>query len=81
MCPYLEGTLNRFAAAPGSTKGALLVSVVWMVLFVISLLVAKMRVLRRVGLAFLSLYFLYIGYQLLAAYSGTIKLCLPNFCL
>jgi Ca2+/Na+ antiporter len=81
MCPYLEGTLNRFASAPGSTKGALLVSVVWMVLFVISLLVAKMRVLRRVGLAFLSLYFLYIGYQLLAAYSGTIKLCLPNFCL
>merc|ERR1712070_852613 len=37
MCPFWEGTNNSFGSTPGSTKGAVLVTFIWMVIFAVTL--------------------------------------------
>jgi K+-dependent Na+/Ca+ exchanger-like protein len=69
LCPYLEGTNNEFALSPGSTKGAVLVAFVWMVLFVISLVFGQMTITKVPAYLMFGLYGLYILYEYVNAFA------------
>lgn len=83
LCPFWEGTSNEFGKASGSTKGALLLALGWVVLFLVTMALSKQTIHRGVGYLMLAIYIVYILYQLLAAYGVPLKVCFPslNFCI
>lgn len=68
LCPFWQGTNNHFGRAPGSTKGAILVSLLWMVFFTATLVVNRMRIGKPAAMAMFGMYAGYIGYQCLTAF-------------
>ena len=83
LCPFWEGTNNAFGSAAGSTKGAILVTFVWAVIFMAAMLIFRARINRPVAFVFLALYLLYIVYQFVAAFVPHFALCIPawNICI
>jgi Ca2+/Na+ antiporter len=72
LCPYWEGTGSAFHAAPGSTKGCLLLSLIFMVIFTLQLIVCKGKVPKWAGRIYLAIYAGYILYQILAAFIDSV---------
>ena len=72
LCPYWEGTGSAFHAAPGSTKGCLFMSLIFMVIFTLQLIVCKGKVPKWAGRIYLAIYAGYILYQILAAFIDSV---------
>ena len=72
LCPYWEGTGSAFHAAPGSTKGCLFLSLIFMFIFTLQLIVCKGKVPKWAGRFYLVFYAGYILYQILAAFIGSV---------
>jgi hypothetical protein len=72
LCPYWEGTGSAFHAAPGSTKGCLFLSLIFMVIFILQLIVCKGKVPKWAGRIYLAIYAGYILYQILAAFIDSV---------
>ena len=72
LCPYWEGTGSAFHAAPGSTKGCLFLSLIFMFIFTLQLIVCNGKVPKWAGRFYLVFYAGYILYQILAAFIGSV---------
>ena len=83
LCPFWEGTNNDYGSSPGSTKGAVLLSLVWMVGFLITLVVCRMHVTRVPAVCMFALYGFYLVYQFAAAFGAPITMCFSglNICI
>jgi Ca2+/Na+ antiporter len=83
MCPYITGTNNAFGSSAGSTKGAIIVSYVWCAIFIVTLVVGKLKVGKIPAYIMLSMYALYIIYQFVAAFSDGFAICFSsvNICI
>jgi len=83
LCPYLEGTNNAAGSQPGSTKGAVLVVFVWMVLFIGTLIVCKLHVRKIPAILMFCLYGLYIVYEFANAFGLNFPICFDtlNICI
>ena len=83
LCPYLEGGNNEFGSSPGSTKGAVLLSLFWVAVFLISLDTGKLHVTKPAAIVMFGIYILYIGYQFAAAFVDGLAICFQsvNICI
>jgi hypothetical protein len=83
LCPYWEGSNNQYASSSGSTKGAVLVSLVWFVGFLFTLTVYKMHIRKLPAYFMFAWYFLYLIYQFAAAFGAPITICFGpiNICI
>jgi len=81
LCPFWQGTNNEFGSSAGSTKGAVLVSFFWMIFFIGTLVVCRMRVGKVPAIIMFVAYVIYIVYQFAAAF-GKFQLCIGpvNIC-
>jgi hypothetical protein len=77
MCPFWEGSNNDFGSSSGSTKGAVLYAFFWMIFFVGTLIVCKMRVGKIPAICMFTAYIIYIVYQFAAAF-GNFALCISD---
>jgi Ca2+/Na+ antiporter len=77
LCPYWLGTNNQFGSSSGSTKGAILVSLVWVAGFLITLIVGKNNVGKIPAYIMFAWYAIYIIYEFAAAF-GDFALCFPS---
>ena len=78
FCPFWEGTNNVFGRSTGSTKGAVLFSLIWMVLFIMVLISTKGRVTKPPAMLFLGMYSLYMIYQFCAAFGAPVAICIDS---
>ena len=83
LCPYLLGTNNDFGSAPGSTKGAVILSLFWVAVFLVTLVVGKMRVTKLAAYIMFGIYGCYILYQFIAAFASGFAICFSsvNICI
>lgn len=83
VCPFWEGTNNAYGSAAGSTKGAVLVSFLWMILFVVSLVCGKLTIYKTPAFVMIALYLCYIAYEFLAAFNAVPPICFGsiNICI
>jgi len=83
LCPFFEGTNNAFGSTAGSTKGAVIVSLIWVAFFLLTLTVYKMHVRKLPACIMFVIYILYIVYQFADAFGAPITICFHsvNICI
>jgi len=83
FCPYWQGTNNKFGGSPGSTKGAILVSLVWVCLFFGTMIFCKLYVRKLPAYLMFTLYGFYIVYEFASSFGAPIAICFPgiNVCI
>ena len=83
LCPFWEGTNNHFGRSAGSTKGAILVTFLWAVVFTICMVVFGGRLNKLSAWIMLGIYLVYIGYQFVAAFVPGFAVCIEawNICI
>jgi len=83
LCPFFEGTNNAFGSTAGSTKGAVIVSLIWVAFFLLTLTVYKMHVRKLPAYVMFVIYILYIVYQFADAFGAPITICFAsvNICI
>lgn len=82
LCPFWEGTNNAFGRAAGSTKGAILLTFLWAVIFTLAMIFFRGRINKGMAAVFIALYLTYIGYQFVAAFAP-VAICISawNICI
>jgi len=79
LCPFWEGTNNAFGSSAGSTKGAILVTFFWALIFVTSMVIFRGKLNRLVAGIMTVIYLIYIVYQFVAAFSTGFALCISDW--